>query len=250
MKRARSKTPSIYRRMMSSSSDEDERCARDYKFRQRQASALASSSCHIVPMSAPQPSLPSSSSTSITTVPKVEHVKTTTVCTRPKEDWRAHRILENARHTWPHLERGIVNVRPIIKEGRRMVAGRVLAHALQTSIRILNEAGCLYKVGMCFCMASRWEFYMSETCDAFVPQLMYWLADTDSRDGAWYLEAALIRTLQDRGYKGNSMNYARNDFGGEGPQRPEIATMEHHVYLIVQHQPQHRRRQRGVYGVV
>ena len=151
--------------------------------------------------------------------------------------WRWVAVHEHGRKTWPLWGRGVVDLRPQTN-ARSMVAGRLLRHALSKAKRIINMAACEHKIGMCRCPCTRFMCYQ-ESAMRWQPVIMCLLGSTSTREGSWYLEAALILDLET-----NSVNINHNinwtsscDYGGEGPKADDESHCEHYVYLAVRPLP-------------
>ena len=119
-----------------------------------------------------------------------------------------------------------------------MVAGRILRHALEKAMHMIHEVPCEHKVGMCRCPYDRFYFYQEED-SKWKPWLMALLASTATREGACMMEASLILQLEQRATNiENNMNWTTScDYGGESPNPPDEAHLEHYVYLAVKPLP-------------
>ena len=151
--------------------------------------------------------------------------------------WRWVAVHEHSRKTWPLWGRGVVDLRPQTN-ARSMVAGSLLRHAFSKAKRIINMAACEHKIGMCRCPYTGFTFYQ-ESAVRWQPVLMCLLGSTSTREGSWYLEAALILELET-----NSVNINHNinwtsscDYEGEGPTADDESHCEHYVYLAVRPLP-------------
>ena len=145
--------------------------------------------------------------------------------------WRTVAIKEKPKMPWTCWGRGIVDLRPI---GRQMVAGRQLRHAISEAKRIISQAPCQHKVGMCKCPYDRFMLYQSDE-SSWQPWVMCLLGSTTTREGSFFLEASLIYEFE-RGSTNiaNNTNWLKScDYGGEGPRAEVDAHEEHFVYLAV-----------------
>ena len=144
--------------------------------------------------------------------------------------WRSVAISEKARLPWPMWGRGVVDLRP----HRAMVAGRLLRHAVKEAKRIIRMTACEHKVGMCKCPYDRFMLYQEDE-SSWQPWVVCLLGSTTTREGSFFLEAALIYELE-RGQTNiaHNINWVKScDYGGEGPQAAAEAHEEHFVYLAV-----------------
>lgn len=144
--------------------------------------------------------------------------------------WRSVAIKEKARLPWPTWVRGVLDLRP----HRAMVAGKLLRHAVVEAKRIIRMTACEHKVGMCKCLYDRFMLYQDNE-SSWQPWVVCLLASTTTREGSFFLEAALIYELE-RGHTNiaHNNNWVKScDYGGEVPRAAGEAHEEHVVYMAV-----------------
>ena len=93
---------------------------------------------------------------------------------------------------------------------------------------------CEHKVGMCKCPYDRFMLYQEDE-SSWQPWVVCLLGSTTTREGSFFLEAALIYELErGRTNIAHNINWVKScDSGGEGPRAAAEAHEEHFVYLAV-----------------
>ena len=113
-----------------------------------------------------------------------------------------------------------------------MVTSRLMRHACREARRVILMASCEHKIGMCRCPFERFMFYQDN--DAWKPVLMCLLGSTETREGAWFLEAVLIWAMEKDGFNiENNINLTRSkDYGrgAEGRRRSSCRTLRLHRF--------------------
>ena len=150
--------------------------------------------------------------------------------------WRNIAVPQHGKNPWPKWGRGVVDLRPVLHS--TMVVGRLMRHALRETRRIIKMVACEHKIGMCRCPHERFMMYQEDD-RPWLPWLMGLLASTTTREGAWYLEAGLILSLEANSVNmANNINWTRScDYGGEGPRPEAEAHVQHYVYVAVKPVP-------------
>ena len=150
--------------------------------------------------------------------------------------WRTIAVHQHGRNPWPMWGRGVVDLRPVCHS--TMVVGRLMRHALREARRIIKMVPCEHKIGMCRCPHERFMLYQ-EPDRPWKPWLMCLLASTTTREGAWFLEAGLILSLEANSVDmANNINWTRScDYGGEGPRPEAEAHVQHYVYVALKPVP-------------
>ena len=143
--------------------------------------------------------------------------------------WRELAVAENAWRPWTEWDRGICDVRPY----KPMVVGRLIRHAFERCKKILRSAPCEHKIGMCRCPKTRFMFYQES--ETWVPEMMFLIGSTSTREGAFFMEAAMIWKMEDEELNiDHNINYHVSlDKGGEGPRLEAEMHNEHFVYIAV-----------------
>ena len=105
--------------------------------------------------------------------------------------WRSVAIKEKARLPWPTWGRGVLDLRP----HHAMVTSKLLRHAVDEAQRIIRMTACEHKVGMCKCPYDRFMMYQDDE-SSWQPWLLCLLGSTTTREGSFFVEAALIYELE------------------------------------------------------
>ena len=119
-----------------------------------------------------------------------------------------------------------------------MVAGKLMRNAIREAANMIRNTPCEHKIGMCRCPLERWQLYQLPHTP-WKPWLMALLASTNTREGAYMMEASIIFHLERDGINiDNNLNWTvSGDYGGEGPIQEDDAHKEHFVYVALKPLP-------------
>ena len=110
--------------------------------------------------------------------------------------------------------------------------GTKLIKAVGACTYILKGHPCPFKVGMARSLGTRWQMYQES--DGWRPSHLFIVGEVQGREAAGYLEAGLIRILQDLDVPADyKVNLKNKDNGGTGPRAPEHFDSKYVVYLAV-----------------
>lgn len=147
-----------------------------------------------------------------------------------QDEWQTMQVVKT-KEAWTKWGVGIADFREVCIGKNQGLAGRTLRHCMD-QVDFIAKANCHMKIGLCQKVSVRWRMYRDEAAEGeWVPNIMFLVASTETREAASFLEAALIVHMEQY-HDRKSINLFRGDVGGEGPRRPENRLKVHHVYVV------------------
>ena len=149
--------------------------------------------------------------------------------------WRNYISHLHKSDPWWSVDEGIIDLRCKFME-RGNSEGIQYRGCVKRLRWVLHTRESQFKVGMATNLGKRWELYQQGDFEdgKWCPSHIFILHDVPNRIAAGYIEAALILLCSfSKQPIINNLNFQRNDLGGTGANKPELANQRHWIYLAV-----------------